>query len=47
MLEDYDLTRGRIWVLALLFVLLAPWLAAPLKGLLRGSRVFVNTARSD
>ncbi|HET6779308.1 MAG TPA: hypothetical protein VFH26_10500, partial [Gemmatimonadales bacterium] len=34
LLEDYDVARGRIWVLALLFVLLAPWLAARLKGLL-------------
>ena len=34
LLEEYDMTRGRIWILALLLVLLAPWLAARLKGLL-------------
>lgn len=34
LLEDYDVTRGRIWILALVFVLLTPWLTARLKGLL-------------
>jgi hypothetical protein len=34
LLEDYDLTRGRIWVLVLVMVLLAPLWSARLKGLL-------------
>jgi hypothetical protein len=34
LLEDYDIRRGRIWVLALLVVVLAPLLAA------RGKRLF-------
>ena len=33
LLEDYDISRGRVWPLALLVVLLAPVLAARLKGL--------------
>lgn len=33
LLEDYDLTRGRIWALALLMVLLAPLLTGRLRGL--------------
>jgi hypothetical protein len=37
LLEDYDLSRGRIWVLVLLVVLTAPLLAAHLKGILRRS----------
>jgi hypothetical protein len=35
LLEDYDLSRGRIWVLALLAVLTAPLITAHLKGLFR------------
>lgn len=34
LLEDYDISRGRIWPLALLVVLFGPVLAARLKGLL-------------
>jgi len=34
LLEDYDITRGRIWVLVLLLVLFAPLLAARSRGLL-------------
>lgn len=34
LLEDYDVTRGRIWVLALLVALLAPLWTARLRGLL-------------
>jgi hypothetical protein len=34
LLEDYDLSRGRIWVLVLAVVLLAPLWSARLKGLL-------------
>jgi len=34
LLEDYDLTRGRIWVAVLLAVLLAPLYAARLKGII-------------
>jgi len=37
LLEDYDLSRGRIWLLVLLVVLTAPLLAAHLKGILRPS----------
>jgi len=37
LLEDYDLSRGRIWVLALLVVLTAPWVTAYLRGLLRSA----------
>lgn len=33
LLEDYDISRGRIWPLALLIVLFAPALIARLKGL--------------
>jgi len=32
LLEDYDLTRGRIWVLALLVVLMAPLVTGRLRG---------------
>ena len=32
-LQDYDVRRGRIWLLALVFVLLAPLWTARLKGL--------------
>jgi hypothetical protein len=35
LLEDYDLSRGRIWVLVLLVVLTAPLITAHLKGLFR------------
>jgi hypothetical protein len=35
LLEDYDLSRGRIWVLALLTVSTAPLLTARLRGLFR------------
>jgi hypothetical protein len=35
LLEDYDLTRGRIWILALLVVGSAPLVTARLKGLLQ------------
>ena len=38
LLEDYDITRGRVWPLALLVVLFAPVLAAHLKGLFRVHR---------
>jgi hypothetical protein len=34
LLEDYDVTRGRIWVLVLVVVLLAPLWSARLKGIL-------------
>ena len=34
LLEDYDITRGRIWVLVLLLVLFAPLLTARSRGLL-------------
>ena len=27
LLEDYDLTRGRVWIVIPLVTLLAPWLA--------------------
>ena len=36
LLEDYDISRGRIWVLVLVLVLLAPLWIARLKGLLPG-----------
>jgi hypothetical protein len=35
LLEDYDLKRGRIWILTLVVVLFAPLVAAHLKGLFR------------
>jgi len=35
LLEDYDVTRGRIWVLALIVVLLAPLLSARARGVLQ------------
>ena len=35
LLEDYDLSRGRIWVAVLIVVLLAPLWTARLRGLLR------------
>jgi hypothetical protein len=38
LLEDYDVTRGRIWPLALLVVLFAPLLAARLKRLFQVHR---------
>jgi hypothetical protein len=31
LLADYDLTRGRVWVLVLLTLLAAPWVAAALR----------------
>ena len=34
LLEDYDLSRGRIWVAVLIVVLLAPLLTARMRGLL-------------
>jgi hypothetical protein len=34
LLEDYDITRGRIWALVLLLVLFAPLLTARSRGLL-------------
>ncbi len=33
LLEDYDVTRGRIWILVLVLVLLAPLWTARLRGL--------------
>jgi len=38
LLADYDLRRGRIWVLVLLVTLLAPLVAAQLRGLLGTAR---------
>ena len=37
LLEDYDLSRGRIWVAVLVVVLLAPLWAARMQGLLGAS----------
>jgi len=34
LLEDYDVTKGRIWIAVLIVTLLAPLLTARLKGLL-------------
>ena len=34
LLDDYDLSRGRIWVAVLIVVLLAPFLTARMRGLL-------------
>ena len=33
LLEDYDLRRGRSWVIVLVAALLAPWLTARMRGL--------------
>lgn len=33
LLEDYDLSKGRIWIAVLIMVLLAPFLTAHMKGL--------------
>ena len=38
LLEDYDVSRGRIWPLVLVVILLSPLWAARLRGLLRSSR---------
>jgi hypothetical protein len=37
LLADYDLSRGRIWVLVLLATLLGPWLAGRWRGIWPGS----------
>ena len=42
LLEDYDLLRGRLWVLVLLGVLFGPWAW----GVLRGGRGYVASAAS-
>ncbi len=34
LLADYDITRGRIWVLVLITTLTAPWISAKLRGVL-------------
>jgi hypothetical protein len=34
LLADYDITRGRIWVLVLITTVMAPWITAKLRGLL-------------
>lgn len=36
LLADYNLLQGRIWVLVLITALLAPWLAAWMRGLASG-----------
>jgi hypothetical protein len=36
LLADYDLSRGRIWIAALVVTLLAPWGTARRRGLLNG-----------
>jgi hypothetical protein len=36
LLADYDLSRGRIWIAALVVTLLAPWWTARRRGLLNG-----------
>ena len=36
LLADYDITKGRIWILVLVATLMAPWLTAKLRGLLAG-----------
>lgn len=36
LLTDYDITRGRIWVLVPITTLMAPWLTAKMRGLLAG-----------
>ena len=35
LLEDYDISRGRIWVLVLVLILLSPLWTARLRGILR------------
>ncbi len=34
LLADYDITKGRIWILVLITTLMAPWITAKMRGLI-------------
>ena len=37
LLEDYNVFRGRIWILVLITIALAPWVCARIRGLVPGA----------
>jgi hypothetical protein len=47
LLRDYDVARGRIWVLVLLATLLAPWIVARFGGPRRRSETTMRPARTN